>query len=182
MAKYFRKKVAGGTFFFTVVTDSRRPIFGSPQTREMLRDAILHIRQQHAFSQEAFVLLPDHLHTIWTLPDDDDDYSTRWARIKEHFTRAYLRADGVESPLSSSRIAHRERGVWQRRFWEHTIRDEDDFERCFNYIHWNPVKHGYVKRVKDYEWSSFHRYVRLGAYDSHWGEAEAPDVPGAEWE
>jgi putative transposase len=128
------------------------------------------------------VLLPDHLHTIWTLPVGEVDYPGRWGAIKEAFTRAHLASGGCEGLASSSRRRHRERGVWQRRFWERTVRDEDDFVRCLDYIHWNPVKHGLVARPKDYPWSSFHGYVESGAYDPDWGSAEVPDVPGAEWE
>jgi putative transposase len=131
----------------------------------------------------AFVLLPDHFHTVFRLPEGDADYSTRLGKIKEAFTRAFLAAGGEEGAMSGNRTKHRERAVWQHRFWEHTVRDEDDLDRCVNYIHWNPVKHGLVKRVGDYPWSSFHRFVRTGGYDRDWGgEMVLGDIPGSEWE
>jgi putative transposase len=130
------------------------------------------------------VLLPDHFHAIWSLPPDDADYSTRWKQTKEAFTEAFLASGGVEASRSSSRAKRSERGVWQRRFWEYTVRDEDDLKRCVDYIHWNPVKHGFVTRPADYPWSTFPRYVRLGEYERDWGtgEVDVADVPGAEWE
>jgi putative transposase len=131
----------------------------------------------------AIVVLPDHLHTVWTLPAGDSDYSLRWAQIKEGFTRRFLKSGGAEATRSVSREAHRERGVWQRRFWEHTCRDEDDLKRCVDYLHWNPVKHGLVSRVQDYAWSSFQRFVRLGEYDLEWGRSNpCPGFETPEWE
>lgn len=182
MPEYRRNYIRGGTFFFTVVTEGRRPLFADARNRVGLRLAIREVLRIRPVSVEAIVLLPDHLHTIWTLPDGDQDYSTRWGMIKERFTREYLESGGRELQRTESRQKHRERAIWQKRFWEHTVQYEDDFERCFNYVHWNPVKHGIVKRVRDYPHSSFHRFVRAGHYDGHWGEAEVPDVPGAEWE
>jgi putative transposase len=110
------------------------------------------------------VLLPDHLHCIWTLPTGDSAYSRHWRQIKETFTRSFLHAGGEEGTLSPSRRNHGERAVWQQRFWEHTCQDQDDVNRCLDYIHWNPVKHKLVERVRDYPWSSFHRYVEQGIY------------------
>jgi putative transposase len=120
----------------------------------------------------AIVLLPDHWHTVWTLPPGDQQYPLRWARIKEEFTERWLDGGGSERVQSVSRRRHRMRGVWQRRYWEHTLRDEDDLERCVDYIHWNPCKHGLVRRVRDWPWSSFHRYVALGQYDLDWGSVD----------
>lgn len=182
MPDYRRIYIPGGAYFFTAVTEGRRPLFAEAKNRAKLRVAMRSVLGERPVSIHAMVLLPDHLHTIWTLPDGDRDYSSRWGQIKERFTRSYLEAGGLEATGSASRRKHRERTVWQKRFWEHSVRDEVDFERCFDYIHWNPVKHGLVKRIADYPWSSFHRYVRLGWYDAHWGEAEVLDVPGAEWE
>src|SRR6266568_8209103 len=110
------------------------------------------------------VLLPDHLHSVWTLPNGDDGFSLRWQKIKEAFTRRFLQSGGVEGPATQSRLRHRERSVWQRRFWEHTCRNNEDLKRFLDYLHWNPVKHGLVQRVRDYPWSSFHRFVRLAEY------------------
>ena len=121
------------------------------------------------FDIVAIVVLWDHLHTIWTLPPGDDDYSTRWKKLKSKFTRRWLKAGGREMPLSASRKARGERGIWQRRFWEHTLLKEDDPEAHLDYIHYNPVKHGYVRRPWDWTFSSFRRYVGLGQYDEKLG-------------
>ena len=117
------------------------------------------------------VVLPDHLHAVWTLPPGDADYSARWKQIKEAFTEAYLAAGGAEAVRSPSRTLHGERAVWQKRFWEHVCEDEDDVKRCLDYIHWNPVKHGYVSSPADWLHSSFHRWVKAGVYDPEWGAA-----------
>ena len=182
MPNYRRCYVPGGTYFFTVVTQDRLPIFRSERNRQYLRDSFTSIQEKKPFELFAIVLLPDHLHCVWTLPPGDDQYSIRWAQIKESFTRHFLCSGEIERRVSRSRLKHRERGVWQRRFWEHTIEDGDELIRCVDYIHWNPVKHGYVKRVRDYPWSSFHRFVQSGDYDLDWGNGEVIDIAGAEWE
>jgi putative transposase len=183
MPNYRRNFVPGGTYFFTVVTHERRPLFDCDATRETLRTAIQTIRKNRPFTIVAMVLLPDHLHWVWTLPEGDAAYPTRMRRIKEEFTRSFLEAGGVDGPLSNSRAKKRERAVWQRRFWEHTCYDQDDVNRCIDYIHWNPVKHGLVQRVKDYPWSSFHRYVEEGIYPLEWGsENPCPGYDEPEWE
>lgn len=171
MTDYRRWRVAGGTYFFTVVTEHRRPWLCDDVPRDCLRDAIRVVRPRRPFRIDAIVLLPDHLHTVWTLPTGDSDYSTRWKLIKKRFTRNYLKAGGVESIPSASRQAKRERSLWQRRFFEHTIHDEADMKRCVDYVHVNPLKHGLVAKVVDWPWSSFHRYVRLGEYSPDWGNA-----------
>jgi len=184
MSSYLRNYVPGGTYFFTVVTHQRRPILASDLARRCIRSALGKIRSKNPFEIVAIVLMPDHLHAVWTLPPEDSDYSLRWGQIKEEFTRAYLRGGGTEGERSVSRSRHRERAVWQRRFWEHTCRDEDDLKRCVDYIHWNPAKHGLVKRIADYPWSTFHRYVKLGEYPPGWGDDGDP-CPGhdePEWE
>jgi putative transposase len=181
--RYRRNYVPGGTYFFTLVTQDRQPILTSERARQCLRSAIRDVRQKRPFILFAIVVLPDHLHTVWTLPAGDSDYSLRWAQIKEGFTRGFLKSGGAEATRSASREAHRERGVWQRRFWEHTCRDEDDLKRCVDYLHWNPVKHGFVSRVEDYAWSSFRRFVRLGEYDLDWGRSNpCPGFDTPEWE
>src|SRR5690606_4471685 len=109
---------------------------------------------------DAMVLLPDHLHTLWTLPPGDAAYPVRWGWLKKEFTRRFLAVGGAEQWRSQSRAKNRRRGVWQRRYWEHTITDEDDFTAHFDYLHWNPRKHGYVERVGDWPHSSFHRWVK----------------------
>jgi putative transposase len=119
------------------------------------------------FSIDAMVLLPDHLHCIWTLPEGDADYAMRWNRIKRGVSQRTR--ERVAATLSASRLKRGELGLWQRRFWEHQIRDERDFARHVEYIHWNPVKHGYVTRAADWPYSSFHRYVTQGVYPRNWG-------------
>ena len=183
MPNYRRWYVPGGTYFFTVVTHRRQPILTSDFARPILNQSFRHEMTRAPFALTAIVLLPDHLHALWTLPDGDADYSVRWKRIKEAFTRDYLAGGGPEAEVTPSRERRQERGVWQPRFWEHVVRDEDDFKRCLDYLHWNPVKHGLVQRVADHPWSSFHRYVALGEYDPEWGSGvEVRDVSGAEWE
>ncbi len=146
MPEYRRWRQSGETYFFTVVTDGRRPIFADPVARTLLGQAI--------------VLLPDHLHAIWAMPEQDGDYSLRWRRIKSQFTRDYLAFGGDENSLSSSRVSRKERGVWQRRFWEHRVRNEQEYETLCRYIHYNPVKHGYAGCPHGWEFSSFHAFVR----------------------
>jgi len=170
-------------YFFTVVTHERRPILTTPQGRSCLHSAIEQERCVRPFDLFAIVLLPDHLHCVWALPQNDSNYSTRWRKIKERFTTLYLATGGEEGERSESRTKRSERGIWQRRFWEHTVRDEDDLIRCVDYLHWNPVKHGLVTNVKDYPYSSFHRFVEAGDYELNWGGTGAvEDIPGAEWE
>jgi putative transposase len=171
MTDYRRWRVAGGTYFFTVVTHGRQPFLTSALARHSLRDAFRIVRQRRPFHIDAIVLLPDHLHAIWTLPPGDFDYATRWQLIKRRFTKSYLSAGGEETSQSASRESKGERGMWQRRYFEHTCDDEADLKRCADYLHVNPLKHGLVNRVIDWPWSSFHRYVRLGEYEPNWGSA-----------
>jgi putative transposase len=169
MSTYRRYFVPGGTYFFTVVTHERRRFLTQPISRQCLREALKCIRAKRHFEMPAIVLLPDHLHVIWTLPEGDTAYSVRWKRIKEEFTIKYIQAGGEEGPRTNSRLLRKERGIWQRRFWEHTIKDDDDFEQHFNYVHYNPVKHGLVKGPRDWPYSSFHKWVKLGVYQPDWG-------------
>jgi putative transposase len=117
----------------------------------------------------AIVLLPEHLHTIWTLPPGDAGYPKRWGWLKKEFTKSWLQIGGEDQVVSEGRKRQRRRGIWQPRYWEHTLEDENDFERHFDYIHWNPVKHGHVACAYHWPHSSFHRYVELGVYERHWG-------------
>ena len=182
MPRYRRIYIPGGTYFFTCVVYGRRPILITELGRRCLRQAINEIRRDHPFEIVAIVLLPDHWHSIWTLPRGDDRYPMRWMRIKEQFTEAWLEAGGTELSQSTSRIKHRQRGIWHKRYWEHTVRDEADLERCVNYIHWNPRKHKLVSRVCDWKWSSFHRFVREGEYDLDWGGRDpSPGWEDPEW-
>ena len=168
MPNYRRVRNNGSAYFFTVVTYHRKPIFNSPEAIKHLRDVIVEVRHEHPFSIDAWVLLPDHMHCIWTLPDGDQDYSKRWGLIKSGFSK---RARDLSSANmnSISRIRHREAAIWQRRFWEHQIRDQEDLNRHIDYIHYNPVKHGLVQRVQDWPFSTFHRYVKAGIYPLDWG-------------
>ena len=171
MSKY-RRSHMGRVFFFTVVTENRDPILTTDLGRQALREAILKVRQDFPFQIVAFVLLPDHLHTVWELPTNDLNYSARWQRIKTAFTKTWRKSGGRMPTRSVSRQVKGEHAIWQRRFYEHTCRDEADLKRCVDYIHINPVKHGLVNCVQDWEWSSFHRYVEAGEYSIDWGNAD----------
>jgi putative transposase len=168
MPNYHRFRVEGGTYFFTVVTYNRNPILTSKPARQILHE--VWVQTQHAYSFEtiAVCLLPDHIHTLWKLPDGDSNYSMRWNMIKGCFTRCYQKQIGSDEKINPSRVKRREAAIWHRRFWEHTIDSEEDFENHLDYIHFNPIKHGYVKQASDWEWSSFHRYVKKGLYDRTW--------------
>jgi len=145
--QYRRAKTPGATYFFTVVTFRRRKILCEPENLKLLRAAIEKIRNSHPFTIDAFVLLPDHLRCIWTLPPDDADYSIRWNRIKGYVS-AHC-AEQYRTARSASQQHKRAQTFWQPRFWEHQIRDGRDFEKHCDYIHWNPVKHGVSTRVCD---------------------------------
>jgi len=169
MPRYTRARIPGGTFFFTVALLERRRRLLTTHV-EALRAAFGEVRCRHPFTIDAIMVLPDHFHTAWTLPPGDSDFSTRMRLIKSTFNRAIPATEC----LSDARRARGERGIWQRRFWEHAIRDEDDLRRHVDYIHYNPVKHGHVRLVRDWPHSSFHRYVEAGIYPSDWaGTAEA---------
>ena len=139
---------------------------------QALRQGIQRTRQTLPFKIEGWVLLPDHLHTIWTLPSDDDNYAARWGIIKRQVSKLHSSQWNNPEQISDSRSKRQESSFWQRRFWEHRIRDDLDFECHMDYLHWNPVKHGYVLKVADWPFSSFHRLVAEGIYPSDWGAAE----------
>jgi putative transposase len=182
MPDYRRWYVPGGTYFFTLVTLHRRPILCTDMARRCLHEAIDKVRADWPCDIVAIALLPDHIHTVWTLPHEDAGYPIRWKRIKEEFTRSFLASGGTEIMPSSSRLRQLERGIWQRRYWEHTVRDEEDLKRCVDYIHWNPKKHGYVSSVHRWQWSSFHRFVQKGEYEMSWGaEDPTPGYNTPEW-
>ena len=165
MPNYRRANFPGGYYFFTVVTYQRRKLFVTEFSRECLRKAITGTRIRRPFEIIAFCLLPQHLHCIWKLPEGDADFSTRWASIKGCFSREYLRKSRLAlAPPSNSRKRKGEVAIWQRRYWEHQIRDENDLQRHFDYIHYNPVKHNLVKKVDDWPWSTYHRYLKQGFY------------------
>lgn len=169
MTNWRRAYVPGGTYFFTLVTSERAPILTTTFARSLLREVTSECRRQWPFEIEAVVLMSDHLHTVWRLPEGDTEYSKRWGWLKKEFTKKWLAAGGSERRISTSRQRDRRSGVWQRRFWEHVIRDERDLVRHLDYIHYNPVKHGLVGRAVDWPWSSFHRFVREGRYSADWG-------------
>jgi len=172
----YRRKHQGSLYFFTIVTHNRQPLFARESARRLLSTAIERTQQDRPWKIEAMVLLPEHLHALWRLPPDDTDYSGRIAAMKKRFTRAYLAACGVEEPIAPGQRRHRRRGVWQPRFWEHTIRDAKDFHLHVDYIHANPVKHGLVDYPRDWPHSSFHRYVEKGWYEPDW--CGRTDLPG----
>jgi putative transposase len=163
MSRYRRAVVPGGTFFFTVNLADRQSALLTARI-DLLWAAYRKTRHDLPFNTLAICVLPDHLHALWSLPPGDADFSTRWQRIKSAFSVKIPPA----APRSESQQRKREKGVWQRRFWEHQIRDEIDLQRHVDYIHYNPVKHGLVQRVSDWPHSSFHRYVRSGDLPRDW--------------
>jgi putative transposase len=163
VTNYRRNFVPGGSYFFTVNLADRRSRMLTEHINA-LRSAFRDVRTRHPFNIDAVVVLPDHLHAIWTLPEGDADFALRWRLLKSAFSRSLPETEQV----SASRQSKGERGVWQRRYWEHTLRDDADYAAHVDYIHFNPVKHGYVDRVKDWPYSSFHRMVRLGVYPQDW--------------
>ena len=176
--RYRRVLIEGASYFFTVVTHDRQPLFRDPQSVQLLSDSIAKTRERHPFEIEAQVILPDHLHAIWALPDGDTSYATRWRLIKESFTRSYCKRYGLPERSEIAR-ARGEQPVWQRRFWEHSIRDERDFAAHVDYIHYNPVRHGLVAAPRDWPNSTFANWVERGVYDRTWGSGEMPELP--EW-
>ena len=153
----YRRFYSGSFWFFTVVTDRRRPLLVGDSARACLREAVGECRARYPFVGEGWVLMPDHLHCIWRLPDSDLDYSRRWSVIKRRFTQRYREIGGESPPY------------WQPRFWAHCLTTERDFRNHLDYLHHNPLKHGLVARVVDWPWSSFHRWVGRGAYAADWG-------------
>ncbi|APA66517.1 REP-associated tyrosine transposase [Janthinobacterium sp. 1_2014MBL_MicDiv] len=158
--RYRRAFQPGGSFFFTVVTAHRRPVFATATAVDFLRHAFRTVRHKRPFNIDAIVILPDHLHCIWTLPEGDADFMTRWRLIKTWFSKHA----GIKD-------------TWQHRFWEHVLRDGRDLANHVDYIHYNPVKHGLVEQVIDWPYSSFHRYLKQGWCAADWG-GEGVDVAG----
>lgn len=164
MPNYRRAFVPGGTWFFTVNLLERKNNDLLIREIGLLRKTVLAVKQRHPFQIDAWVVLPEHMHAVWTLPAGDADFSKRWRLIKSGFSRALPKTEY----RSSVRKASGERGIWQRHFWEHLIRDEKDFERHVDYVHVNPVKHGLITQVNQWPYSSFHRYVKKGIYPENW--------------
>ena len=172
MSHYRRQLAPGGCFFFTLVCHKRQKIFANKSNINRLRTAFRQVKLKHPFNIDAIVLLPDHLHCIWQLPEDDSNYSLRWRLIK-HF---------VATGVSASRNHRNEKQIWQRRFWEHSIRDQNDWQKHMDYIHYNPVKHGYVSRPEAWQYSSFSMAVQKGWYDKGWGASPPESIDGLNFE
>lgn len=171
MPNYRRFRLPGGTYFFTVNLLERR-LDLLVRHIDQLREAVRVTRCERPFHIDAWVVLPDHMHCIWTLPPGDDDFSTRWKAIKIRFVQ---KIPAVER-RSKVRANKGERAIWQRRFWEHAIRNEQDYATHIDYCHWNPIKHGLVERAADWPYSSFHRYVRHGILPEDWTGGAQPDL------
>jgi REP-associated tyrosine transposase len=163
MPNYRRIWIPGGTYFFTVALADRQSALLTTHITE-LRTAFRIARGARPFATDAIVVLPDHIHAIWTLPPGDTDYATRWSHIKAMFSRALPASER----LSASRARKRERGIWQRRYWARAIVDENDFAAHVDYAHINPVKHGLAACAREWPWSNFHRYVREGVLAQEW--------------
>ena len=166
--QYRRAFVAGGTYFFTVNLLERDKSLLTDHI-DLLKTAFHRVKLSHPFYIDAIVVLPDHLHAIWTLPANDADFATRWRLIKSHFSRGLPCTERT----NLSRLKKSERGIWQRRYWEHLIRDDLDYQRHVDYIHYNPVKHGYVDKAFDWPYSSIHRFIEKGIISSDWGVGES---------
>ena len=172
MSDYRRAFAPGGCYFFTVVTHGRQRLFEDIEHVDRLREGMRRTLQKRPFAIDAIVILPDHLHTIWRLPENDEDFSLRWRLIK-HFLACSIEADTN---------GRGEKLVWQRRFWEHQIRNQEDWRRHLDYIHFNPVKHGYVSRPGEWPWGSFAKAVKRGWYPADWGEQEPRHLVGMDFE
>ncbi|OGT20324.1 MAG: transposase [Gammaproteobacteria bacterium RBG_16_57_12] len=172
MSNYRRAYIPGGIYFFTVVTLDRAPVFTDDGRVDMLRQALRKVMAVRPFQIDAMVVLPEHLHCIWRLPEGDADYSSRWREIKKAASRQ----------IGTATNRRNERMVWQRRFWEHAIRDEEDWCRHVDYIHYNPVKHRLVNHPGEWRWSSFCNAVNKGWYEETWGSGEPATIAGMDCE
>lgn len=168
MAIYRRMYVPGGTYFFTLVTYQRQPLFSIPENIILLRQATRQIKIEMPFEIIGAVVLPDHIHFVWKLPPKDTNYSKRIGKLKVLFTKSLSIKSEKLTDISISRQKHRESNIWQRRFWEHTIRSDLDLENHLNYIHYNPVKHGLVSCPHLWQYSSFHDWVKKEVYPQDW--------------
>ena len=175
MTEYRRARIPGSTWFFTVNLAQRHSNALLVQHIDALRRAFATVRARHPFALEAIVVLPDHLHCLWRLPPEDSDYGLRWGLIKAAFSRQL----NIVERRSASRSRRGERGIWQRRFWEHWIRDEEDYARHADYIHYNPVKHGWAWSPGSWPHSTFDRFVARGVYAPDWG-ADTPQADTVE--
>ena len=173
--QYRRFQHAGGTWFFTVVTENRRPLFSDSGNVDLLRDVLKHVNIKYPMQIDAVVILPDHIHCIWTLPEGDSDNATRWRLIKSQFTkRCDSRYKAIPGP---AKLKKQQQAVWQNRFWSHLITDDNDFQHHFDYIHYNPVKHGLCDKPVDWTHSSIHKFMASGVYPENWGSCGRIDLP-----
>jgi putative transposase len=176
MSNYYRDQTKGGTWFFTVVAFERRPIFCLESFRNSLKQSILKTKENHPFKINAWILLPDHLHCVWTLPKNDADFSIRWKLIKQYVTRDCKSSLLKQKRIGAAKKKRRESSIWQRRFWEHKIRSEQDFRTHLDYLHYNPVKHGLCGSPSQWPYSSFHRFQARGVYTEDWATDNPPDI------
>lgn len=171
MSEYVRYRIKGGCYFFTVNLLERHKSLLIDHV-DLLRESVRKCKQKQPFHIDAWVVLPEHMHCIWTLPEGDEDFSSRWKAIKTHFSKS-LPKDERRSQIQHKRG---ERGIWQRRFWEHAIRDDNDYEKHMDYLHFNPVKHGWAKNVIDWPYSSFHKYLKDDVYPANWAGEITDDI------
>jgi putative transposase len=171
MPNYRRLYIEGGLYFFTVNLLQRHGNDLLTRHIDLLREAVRKVKKSHPFTIHAFVVLPEHLHCVLQLPEGDCDFTLRWRLIKSEFSKSLPNTER----RSAVRMRRGERGIWQRRFWEHVIRDEADYNAHIDYVHINPVKHGLVKYVKDWSYSTFHRLVQQGVYPLEWAGSDDAD-------
>ncbi len=169
MSNYKRLNTQGGTYFFTLVSFKRRKILCDKPMLQAMRNAVKQVRESYPFEIVAWVTLPDHIHAIWTLPNNDCDYGKRWGLIKRNVSAQCAEYEAPLEMRSLSNINRNEKGIWQRRFWAHEIKSDIDFEKHMDYIHFNAVKHGLVENVMDWRYSTFHKYCAAGLYSADWG-------------
>jgi len=174
MPNYRRAFVPGGTWFFTVNLLERHGNDLLVREIALLREVVRRVCNRHPFHIDAWVVLPEHVHCVLTLPPGDSGFSLRWRLIKSGFSRALPKTER----RSVVRQTAGERGIWQRHYWEHLIRDETDYQRHVDYVHVNPLKHGHVKRVRDWPYSTFHRYVEASMYPMDWCGDVTANVEG----
>ena len=163
--QYRRSDIKGASYFFSVNLNNRKTRLLVDYI-EALRSSIIHVKQRHPFTIDAIVVMPEHLHAVFTLPHNDNNYAMRWMLIKSVFSRKIPKKETI----SPSRASKRERGIWQRRYWEHLIRDEHDYQSHIDYIHYNPVKHGHASSPVDWPYSSIHQYIKNGELPKNWGD------------
>ncbi|SNS26661.1 REP-associated tyrosine transposase [Pseudomonas segetis] len=163
MPNYRRACVRGATYFFTVNLRDRKSDLLIREI-DLLRDTVRATRARHPFHIDAWVVLPEHMHCMWTLPPNDHEFALRWKVIKQTFSKRLPKTE----PRTGCQLNRRERGIWQRRYWEHLIRDPRDYQLHFDYIHYNPLKHKHAQRLADWPYSSFHRAVAMGIYSEDW--------------